>query len=404
MWVAACAVAVSAIAFYFCTGFNHVWFAAWIAPIPVLALAFRTSRWLYRWTPFAAYLLGTAHVFGYLHLFAPVWVVITELILLAGVFQLCASLARFSARRLPEWAAVWTFPAAWIIYEFLFASLTSNGTAFNYGYSQLDFLPVLQIASVTGIWAISFTVMLFASIMALVWTTQRIIPLTPAILFVIAVFAVGLVRLRDHPGGGPALTVGMVTADAGLGASWRTQDPQRAMSVANEYSDRIERLAARGAQLVVLPEKFLGVTPADQKQVYSIFSDSAREAHAMVIAGFNFIGIHPPRNIAVVFAPDGHVVLTYDKHHMLPGPETGYLVGEQPAFFSIDGHKCGVEICKDLDFPAWSRRYGRQDIQFLAVPAWDFVVDAYLHGRMATLRGVETDLPSSTWRRKDCCI
>ena len=49
----------------------------------------------------------------------------------------------------------------------------------------------------------------------------------------------------------------------------------------------------------------------------------------------------------------------------------------------------GVEICKDLDFPAWSRVYGRRGVRFLAVPAWDFVDDARPHARMAVVRGVE---------------
>jgi apolipoprotein N-acyltransferase len=49
----------------------------------------------------------------------------------------------------------------------------------------------------------------------------------------------------------------------------------------------------------------------------------------------------------------------------------------------------GVAICKDMDFPAWTRRYAAAGARVLFVPAWDFGEDAWLHGRMAVLRGVE---------------
>ena len=49
----------------------------------------------------------------------------------------------------------------------------------------------------------------------------------------------------------------------------------------------------------------------------------------------------------------------------------------------------GVEICKDMDFPAWSRKYGALGVRLLAVPSLDFGRDGRLHSRMAVTRGVE---------------
>jgi len=111
--------------------------------------------------------------------------------------------------------------------------------------------------------------------------------------------------------------------------------------------------------------------------------------HAIVIAGFNRIEIDPPRNVADVFAPDGHVLLEYDKRHMLPGPETGYWVGKTPGLFNGPGAQWGVAICKDMDFQAWPREYGKRGVRFLAVPAWDFNRDAKYHLRPAIVRAVE---------------
>ena len=48
-----------------------------------------------------------------------------------------------------------------------------------------------------------------------------------------------------------------------------------------------------------------------------------------------------------------------------------------------------MAICKDLDFPETIRRDARAGLRLMAVPAWDFGADGWLHGRMAIMRGVE---------------
>ena len=37
-----------------------------------------------------------------------------------------------------------------------------------------------------------------------------------------------------------------------------------------------------------------------------------------------------------------------------------------------------------------SRQYGAKGVSLLLVPAWDFTLDAWLHDRMAVMRGVES--------------
>ena len=69
--------------------------------------------------------------------------------------------------------------------------------------------------------------------------------------------------------------------------------------------------------------------------------------------------------------------------------ESTFASGDTPVLFAGPRAQWGVAICKDLDFPAWSRAYGQRGARFLAVPAWDFVRDGRLHARMAVTRGVE---------------
>jgi apolipoprotein N-acyltransferase len=382
------AVAISACLYYSTIGLGEFWPGAWIAPIPILLLAFRSSWRTAALAAFAAYFLGSLNVLAFMARIMPAALVLTLLAATALMFAAAVVIGRAAVSRLPGWAAVFAFPAAWTTYEFVTSLVSPHGTAMSLAYSQAGFPPVLQIASVTGIWGITFVVTLVPCAVAVAWVRRSAAAMVPALAIALAVFGYGAVRLQQRPQA-PLARVGLAATDQGIGAAFETGDPAKALAVAHAYADRVTRLAAQGAQVVVLPEKFVGVTPADSDAVAQVFRDAARAAHVTVIAGFNRFSLHPPRNPAVVFAPDGRVILEYEKHHMLPGPETGYEIGVTPGLLPGPGVPSGVAICKDMDFQAWSRQYGQRGVRILYVPAWDFIRDARQHSRMAVLRGVE---------------
>ncbi len=386
MWILL-AVALSACAYYGSVGFGVFWPAVWIAPIPVLAVAFRSSWRTAACAAFAAYFIGNLNLFPFLARVMPAALVTAVLAASALVCPLAVLAARLAVRRLPPAAAACAFPAAWTACEFLVARLSPHGTFMNLAYSQTGCLPLLQIASITGLWGVTFVVTLVPSAIAVAWHRRAVWALAPAAV-VGVVLGYGVARLQNAPTQ-PMVRVGLAATDGGIETAFRTDDPAKALAVAQDYAHRVARLAAEGAQVVVLPEKFVGLTPADSNAIEQVFSEAARAAHVTVIAGFNRFTPQPPRNVAAVFAPDGRLVLEYEKRHMLPGPETGYEIGTTVGLFSGPAAQWGVAICKDMDFPAWSRVYGRRGVRILAVPAWDFVADGRLHSRMAVMRAVE---------------
>jgi apolipoprotein N-acyltransferase len=379
------AVALSAAAYFLSTGLGEVWVAAWIAPIPILWLAFQSRRRTAALAAAAAFFLGSLNLFGYLARIAPIPIVVVALAIPALAFASAVLAARYVVHRAPPWAAVFAFPAAWTTYEFLLSQVSPHGTSLSLAYSQTDLLPLLQLASLTGLWGITFLVTMIPSALAVAWTSRspRVLILPAAI--VIAVLTCGALRLQ-HPLTGPATRVGLAATDQLPPETFATEDAGQALNVARRYTEMVRQLAAKGAQVVVLPEKLVGVTPADSDAVLEVFRGAAQAVQITLIVGLNRVGIEPLRNVAVVIGPDGGILKEYDKHHMLPGPETGYAVGQKPAVFA---EGWGVAICKDMDFPDWSRGYGRREVRILAVPAWDFVVDARLHSRMAVVRSVE---------------
>ncbi len=95
-------------------------------------------------------------------------------------------------------------------------------------------------------------------------------------------------------------------------------------------------------------------------------------------------------NEARLYSPDGTLAAVYDKHHLIPRFEDVDQPGTARTVITEPSGIWGIEICKDMDFPQLSRQYGADGVGLLLVPAWDFVLDGWLHGRMAIMRGVES--------------
>ncbi|HEX3759004.1 MAG TPA: hypothetical protein VHW23_09875 [Kofleriaceae bacterium] len=73
---------------------------------------------------------------------------------------------------------------------------------------------------------------------------------------------------------------------------------------------------------------------------------------------------------------------------MLPPFELRFEPGHALSLVSQPAGTWGIQICKDMDFAAPSRDNGRAGAAVMLVPAWDLVVDRFLHGHMAVMRGV----------------
>jgi len=388
---AALAVALSGAMWFLSNGIHHVWILAWLAPIPVLLVLLELCPGKAGLTAFLASTLG-ALSFVVAYGSFPIMMRISLLTIFTVPFLVVASAWRVIARRGRPVMAVLTFPALVVAAEYLLSLFSPNGTFGSISYSQGDVPVVLQIASVTGIWGVSFLLTLVPASLAGAWRFRRERK-TAAALLAIGALPIGLclifgaVRLAGPP---PAahVRVGLASSDAEVGRHFSTQAAE-ALPVVQANADRAAELAKQGAQIIVLPEKFVGITAAYADRALAILSDAARDNGVMIIAGFNYLSLEEKRNVAVVFGADGKTVLKYDKQHFVPNLENGYRRGKTVGFIGGLPVASGIAICKDLDFAPLGRAYARRGVGLLFVPAWDFVNDGWLHSRMAVLRGVE---------------
>ena len=386
------AVVLTAVLLSIGDGLNPVWAVMWIAPLPVLVFAAESDSW---WTAGAAaalsMLLGSLAMLNYLHgaLHLPMvaWLVpfsIVSLLFAAGVL-----LFRALLRRGAVLGAVVAPPALWTVAEYLGSSVPANGTAGSLSYTQLKFLPVLQLASVTGLWGISFLLLLFPSAIAAAFYLRRgsrkqatgVVVLVLAILGGVLIF--GAMRLAvSSPG--PTVTVGLLDTDevqiAEPGAS--TEELVRG------YADQAERLAGRGARIVVMPEKTMVLLDRQTKDVDAAMQPVADRTGAVLVLGVLRVAGPQKFNEARIYAPR-QPIAAYHKHHMLPPFESDETPGNSLTLLSGAAAPVGVAICKDMDFIRPALDYGRAGAALVLDPAWDFNVDRSWHGHIAIMRGVE---------------
>jgi apolipoprotein N-acyltransferase len=378
---------------YFGDGLNPVWPLMWFAALPLLWFALRGTRWATVVMAMASTLLGGLSMWHYLHgvLGAPALVWIAAYGLGAVVMAAAVLLFRTLVRRGRVWSALVAMPAMWVTCEYVRNLATPHGSAGSLAYTQLRFLPFLQLASVTGPWGMTFFLLLFQSAIAIgifLWTTDRrwaIRVASVGIAVVAAVLVFGAVRLAGPQG--KTVRVGLVSSDERAYARVADEgDPTEELFRA--YAAEAERLAAQGAQAIVMPEKLGVVIEPETQSMDDVLQTTADKTGAAIVAGV--VRVEKPKkyNEARVYLP--HVrVASYDKEHMLPPFESDLEPGTTLTMLPKERGPIGVTICKDMDFARPARSYGEVGAGVLLVPAWDFFVDDAWHGHIAVMRGVE---------------
>jgi len=310
----------------------------------------------------------------------------------ACLFGLAVLLFRRFILRGTLWREALAFPAFWVTLEYLNNVTSAHGTFPNMGYTQMGFLPVLQVTSLVGIWGVSFCLFLVPATMAAVLSRQGSAPertrlATAVAVFLAAVVGYGCWRLIATPT--PEHSVRVALMATGVDTPF-PHDDGSALALLRDYSDKARSLAAQGAQVIVLPEKIALVSDQGTREIDALYAAASARAKASVIVGLDRGTLTKRFNEARMYSPDGTLVATYDKHHMVPRLEGVDQPGTMITVLDQPSGVWGIQICKDMDFPRLSREYSAKGVGLLLVPAWDFTLDGWLHARMAVMRGVES--------------
>ncbi|MBI4537450.1 MAG: apolipoprotein N-acyltransferase [candidate division NC10 bacterium] len=309
-------------------------------------------------------------------------------------------------------------PTLWTALEYV---RTYALTGFPWGflaYTQAGNLPLIQMAAWTGVYGVSWVLVLSNAVVAA--ALDRDIPLVRRALALIAVAgilaglsALGAARLDTAERGEPIRVVA-VQGNVSQDVKWLPE-------VREEVLQRYERLTLKagqaGATLIVWPETAIPYLIGVNAPIRARLAALARKTGSQLLVGSVDAELaSPPRyfNSAFHVAPDRGIVAKYDKIHLVPfgeyiplRPLLGFVdkltqgaigdfqAGREYTVFDLGGARFGVTISYEVYFPDQVRRYFQAGADFLVNitnDAWYGRTAApYQHVNMVVFRAVENN-------------
>jgi apolipoprotein N-acyltransferase len=411
---------------------------AWIGFIPLmLSLWGRTQKEAFR----TGFVFGVTFFFGTLywiyhsiHVFGGIPLTAS----LAIVFLLCMGLALYPALfsclflaiiRKTKLPALLTAPVVWVVLEFLRSYALTGFPWASIGYSQYRFLPIIQVADITGIYGISFLVLAVNGALVdivLIKRKLRDMPLYPvgyAMLgllllgaTLIASLGYGAWRLGQERSHG-SVPVSVIQGNIEQDKKW---EPAFQKEVLDIYLDLSKKAAADSPQLIIWPETAIpflyDYDTANTERLLSM----QQSLKAYLLFGSVMLRERTKEkalltNSALLLDPAGKLIYKYDKIHLVPFGEYvplkgvlffidklvagigDYVPGESYVRAGTEFGGFGSMICYEIIFPGLVRKFFTGGGDFMVTmtnDAWfGRTAGPFQHFSMAVFRAVENRKP-----------
>ncbi|MBU1912516.1 MAG: apolipoprotein N-acyltransferase [Candidatus Omnitrophica bacterium] len=309
-------------------------------------------------------------------------------------------------------------PLIWSFLEYIQSHLPIMGFGWlSLGYSQYKNLPLIQIADFSGVYGVSFTVMMVnVAIYRTFKKSFREVIITALVL--IAVFGYGIMRVNER-GYGNGVRVSVIQGNIPQELKW---DPKAQDMIIEKYIALTKMAALESADLIVWPEtSFPGFFEIDEDMTEKILT-LVKETKIPILIGVNTEKDEKYFNSAALISPEGSMTNKYDKIHLVPFGEYVPFSNKFPAFhklilgelgeftpgkdfkaFSLQPSafsqtvKFSVLICFEDIFPEISRKFVKNGAKFLIVitnDAWYGKSGAaYQHAANSVFRAIENRVP-----------
>jgi apolipoprotein N-acyltransferase len=310
-------------------------------------------------------------------------------------------------------------PFIWVAVEMARAYITSFPWDL-LGYTQIDNIPLTRIASVTGVYGLSFEIALVnTAVTAAFLVPRRKRPLLFAVS-AIAIIFLHAGKLYSPPALPTTQGVTLVQSNVPvLDEAWSLDYELDTIRALSALSVRPQRESKGTPGLIIWPESPAPFFTTDLHLRTGI-ADIARGTNSSIIAGTMGIrGFGDPSgrreiyNSASVIASDGAWNYEYDKIHLVPFgeyvPFADMLVfakkltrevgtfsrGSNRQPIPVDGSHVGIFICYESIFPNEVRQFARNGAEFfvnISNDGWYGDTSAPLqHLNMARMRAIENN-------------
>ena len=402
--------------------------APWLAPVFLLHFAHNMPPlagalwvWLALAIALGISLRGIVPIPGLAYLVLPVaW----------GLFgALPFAIDKLVAPLVPGFGATLVLPVAWTALEFLDSRVNPYGTWGATGYTQHGVLPLVQLASVTGVWGIGFIIAWFAAVVNWAWDQQFVwgAGITSAILLIgglrvalapdretVRVAGIGWPKGIIEPGEFMRIVQPGLEQDARdkLNVAFKRIQEQFLESATYPLATFTPWSLRTGMPVPDEMHDFTGMLlplPAHPRLLAVAERDAraiARECKVYLLMGI--ATLYPDarytfRNHAVLLTPTGDTAYDYTKITAVPGFEKKYSApGDKPiAFADTEFGRIASPICYEAAVPRMVRRMvwqnGKKRVDLLVNPTNDGwyagTAQQPQHLQIATLRSIETRTP-----------
>ena len=402
-------------------------FLGWISLIPLLYIILKK-------TPKQSFLLGLAAGFSYYAILI-YWVPFVPThygnlsigVSLLIYIILVLFLALFWAFFCLLWTKIYRsfprlsfllFPFLWISFEYI---LTYFFTGFPWGLlgsSQYSNIYFIQLASITGVYGLSFVLVLFQSLFFYSMKYKKKAPFFIGLALVLLIHLGGFLSLKKSLHTENSFTASVIQGNVSSDIYWDRISSQEIWDLFSQHLELSRQAYEKGSRLIIWPEFSVPLCFSCSEDLYLAFKGRLYQfvqgTRCTLLLGTNekasTHGNIQYHNTALCLSPDlsrSH----YYKIHLVPfGEYTPYKKifffiekmthaignispGTQYSLHQFENTKFGSPICYEIIFPNLVRKFVKKGANFLVTitnDGWYGKSAApYQHFSMAVLRAVE---------------
>ncbi len=315
-------------------------------------------------------------------------------------------------------------PAVWVTTELGRQYVWDGFPWILLGYSQVTVLPVVQVASIVGVYGLSAILAATATAAALLvvdrgrmgWVSAGVVGGLLAVVVIWGQARLGQSTLLTH---GQSVRVGVLQGNIAQDQKW---DPALRGAITDRYLDMTRRALGEGATFILWPESSYPVLFEDDILGAAAVRRLAIESGATLLIGSDQVEPIQPAsdakgptsrfyNAAFLVKPDGTTGAVYRKMHLVPFGEyvplkrmlffvgpiieavSGFSPGTDPVLLPVGDHLVSTAICYEVIFPDLIRGFVRDGSELLTTitnDAWYGRSSAsYQHWDQASMRAIE---------------
>jgi apolipoprotein N-acyltransferase len=311
-------------------------------------------------------------------------------------------------------------PLLWVSLEYLRSFFLTGFPWANLGHSQYLNLPFIQMADITGVYGLSFVILLVNTTLYGVphqWQKKTFpfqeVSITVIVLLGFLVYGYGKMKavdrqmIQSHP-----LKIGLVQGNIDQSIKWDKSFQKETLKIYEKLSFKV---AEGKPDLIIWPETATPFFFQDAKEYQPFVLDIPKKTETFLLFGTPSYKIEKGKvnhyNSAYLVSPSGDLIGKYDKIHLVPFGEYvplsnllffigslgegigNFKSGKEIFNFSLPQGKFGVLICFEIIFPDLCRKFVKRGADFLVTitnDAWFGKTSApYQHFAIATFRAIE---------------